>query len=130
MNFIRVTGLFIALLCSVNAVNAAVFNIKNESRATIYVRPIWAGKPFTLEQLSPGQSMRYDSGFSNVDAIRWLEVISQGNGQMFIKGFETPVKLGAFNLGGLFKILKDGSYSFRFGIDGEGAGSATKADGL
>ncbi len=130
MNYMRVTGLFIALLCSVNAVNAAVFTVKNSSRSTIYVRPVWASKQFTLDQLVPGQSMRYDSGVVNVNAVRWLEVMSQGNGQMFIKGFEANVKLGALNLGGTFEILNDGSYSYMFGIDGSGNGSASKVDGL
>lgn len=130
MNSMRMMGLVFALLCTVGAVNAAVFNVKNNSRQAIYVRPIWAGRPFSLDRLQPGQSKDYESLTAKPTAIHWVEVVSSGNGQMFLKGFEANIKLWELNLGGKFEILNDGSYSYMFGVDGSGNGSATKVDDL
>lgn len=134
MNSIRI-ALLAALLCAVGVVNAAVFTVINKGSQTVYANPMWSGRCGCFDALQPGQEMRYDSGFSNVGKIRWIQKLAAGSTvsdpkALVVKIFDADIKLGALNLGGRFEILNDGSYSYMFGIDGSGNGTAKTIEGL
>ena len=135
MNFIRCIGLVGVVLLTVSAAQAAVFTVYNKGPQAIFVNPMWEGRCGCYELLQPGQSREYNSVFAGVNKIKWVQKFPGASmvadpKAMIIKSFEADISLGALNLGGKFEILNDGSYSYMFGVDGSGNGTAKTTDGI
>jgi hypothetical protein len=121
----------IAALAIASQSYAAVFTVENKGSKLIEVSPLWSGRSDVYTAIKPGQESRFDSGVNHVTGIKWRSITQENTsaGTMcyqYYKATKAPYFAGAVNLGGNFKILDGGSYSWYFGVNGSGSAVATK----
>lgn len=107
---------YILIALGIVAVNiqATTFTIRNNAPKLVEVSPVWDGRPDTYDGLTNGQEKFYDSGLSQVTAIRWREVTSQENGVICFKRFERRIQSKVATLNNKFEIFENGGFKSDF----------------
>jgi hypothetical protein len=126
----KVSKIFVMgwLLVSVVSLNTAVFKIINKTAggpsnlagSRIKVRPIWNGGNASFVELEPnGETGGYDTGFNNLTAIIYEEVLPQTADQkskaMFCtRRYKANFDINGWAVGGKIYIQSDADVSFSF----------------